>query len=326
MGTTSLEAGCRATQLLHTAGAPGALLTAMLWAMSLVGCGPVEPGEADTLAQQPQAQRVDNGLAYNGLAYNGLAYNGLAYNGLAYNGLAYNGLSTADFQAWFAGDRALADQVMQYVVRCALPETQTLTYTDPTTNQSYTWTGSLGLAPGWASGAPATPQEQQVITACLAAHVNKYGQHVRFSVLGRDAARNEIPTTAPELLEYSQREACFFGNLFTGEGIYVGNDRGLFDARESTSRACSLLSPAGGDASLCPPIIRVGSCTQFCSQEPLKGFYKSCTYNGVSYMPLTTRLRTLDISLCGDGVCQVSESCGTGHQFFNCGVDCGPCN
>jgi hypothetical protein len=292
----------------------------MLWALGLVGCNPTEPGEPEPLAHQSQAQRVDNGLAYNGLAYNGLAYNGLAYNGLA-----YNGLSTADFQAWFAGDRALADQVMQYVVRCALSETQTLTYTDPVANQSYTWTGSLGLAPGWASGAPATLREQQVITACLAAHVNKYRQHVRFSVLGRDAEKKEIPTTALELLEYSQREACFFGNLFTGEGVYVGNDRGLLDARESTSRACSLTSSAGGNASLCPPMIRVGSCTEFCSLETTKGFYKSCTYNGVSYAPLTTRLRPLDIFLCGDGVCQVSESCGTGLQYFSCGADCGPC-
>jgi len=329
MKTTPSEEGCRARGLPRSGPSLRILAVTVLSLTGLVGCGPIEHGEhgePEGLSQQSQEQTSNNGLAYNGLAYNGLAYNGLAYNGLAYNGLAYNGLANPDFHAWFGQDRNMADQVMTYVVRCAMSADQTLTYTDPTTNQSYTWTGSLGLAPGWASGAPATTREQQLITACLASHVNKYLQHVPFSVRGRDANTNEIPTEEGELAVFSQREACFFGNLFTGEGIYVGSDRGVFNPKESTSRACSIWSVPGSNPNHCPPMIHVGSCSALCMQDPSSGYYRACTYNGVLYTPLTTRLRPSDISVCGDGVCQISESCGTGTQYNNCGADCGLCS
>ena len=45
--------------------------------------------------------------------------------------------------------------------------TRLSTDTDPITGQRYTWYGSLGLAPGWASGASPTMAEQQIITAYL---------------------------------------------------------------------------------------------------------------------------------------------------------------
>ncbi|HVG58752.1 MAG TPA: hypothetical protein VNA24_09370 [Hyalangium sp.] len=325
MKTTSSEESCRIRGLPRAGPSLRLLAVTVLSLTSFVGCGPIEPSESQGLRQQSQEKRSENGLAYNGLAYNGLAYNGLAYNGLAYNGLAYNGLTTADFAAWFRQDQNMADHVMTYVVRCAMSAHQLLEYVDPTTNQLYTWTGSLGLAPGWANGQPASTREQQLITACLASHVNKHNQHVPFSVQGRDAETHEIPTGPTELAEYSQREACFFGNLFTGEGIYVGSDRGDFNPLESTSRACSLWSGPGGSQSSCPPMIHVGSCSQACTPEPGGGFYRECTRDGVSYMPLTTRLRPVDIFTCGDGVCQISESCGTGHQYNNCAVDCGYC-
>jgi hypothetical protein len=329
MKTTPSEEGCRARGLPRPGPTLGMLLAAVLSLVGLVGCGPIEPGERgepEGLRQQSQDQVSNNGLAYNGLAYNGLAYNGLAYNGLAYNGLAYNGLSNPDFAAWFQGDRSLADQVMTYVVRCAMSPNQRLTYTDATTGQSYTWMGSLGLAPGWASGAPANTREQQLITACLAAHVNLYLQHVPFSVRGRGADMNAIPTGTTELAEFSQKEACFFGNLFTGEGIYVGSDRGTVDPRESTSRACSLWPGPNSSQSNCPTMIHVGSCSANCTLEPMGGYYRTCTRDGVSYVPLTTRLRPVDIFVCGDGVCQMSESCGTAMQYNNCGADCGACS
>jgi hypothetical protein len=320
MKTTPSKEGCRTRALSCSVPHPGLLLAMVLSLTSAVGCGPVEPSEPETLRQQAQEKRGDNGLAYNGLAYNGLAYNGLAYNGLAYNGLASTG-----FREWFSQNRNMADQVMTYLVRCAMSANQTLTYTEPTTGQTYTWTGSLGLTPGWASGKPASTREQQVITACLAAHVNRYGQHVFFSMLGRDGEKKEIPTTETELVEYSQREACFFGNLFTGEGVYVGNNQGTLDSRESTSRACSLPSTSSGTPSNCPPMIHAGNCAELCTLDGSRKYYKECRYRGVPYAPLTTRLRPADIFRCGDGVCQVSESCGTSLLYYSC-ADCGTCS
>ncbi|MFL5350407.1 MAG: hypothetical protein ACJ8AT_37020 [Hyalangium sp.] len=320
MGTPSAVPGCLTRESSRS---PRAALAALICLAGLAGCNtsePVESASPDSLDQRVQELSDDNGLSYNGLSYNGLSYNGLSYNGLS-----YNGLSSANFSTWFQGNPALADQVMLYIVRCAMPAGQTLTYTDPQSNQTYTWAGGLGLAPSWSSGTPPTVQEQQVITACLLAHTNKYRQHVTISVQGRDANSKEIPTSSTELTDFSRREACFFGNLFNGEGTYVGLDRGDFSTRESTSRACALMPSAGSSTSNCPPMVHIGSCASACTLDGSLTYYKTCTKNGTTYLPLTIRLRPQDVFTCGDGTCQISESCGTGYQYYSCGADCGAC-
>jgi len=52
---------------------------------------------------------------------------------------------------------------------------------------SYTWAGLLGLAPHWAAGEPIPENEQQLVSACLGAHANRYGAHVPISLLGQTA-------------------------------------------------------------------------------------------------------------------------------------------
>jgi hypothetical protein len=69
----------------------------------------------------------------------------------------------------------------------------------------------------------------------------------------------------------------------------------------------------------------VGSCESFCTLDATGTQYTSCTYNGVTYKPLTTRISPADIYTCGDHVCQFTEHCGTGTTADNCGVDCGAC-
>jgi hypothetical protein len=54
-------------------------------------------------------------------------------------------------------------------------------------------------------------------------------------------------------------------------------------------------------------------------------YYTSCTRNGVTYRPITSRIRTQDIVTCGDGICQATESCGNTNAASSCGVDCGSC-
>ncbi|WP_224249960.1 hypothetical protein [Hyalangium gracile] len=301
---------------------PSHQLHLLLAALVLGGCSPIsEPSEL--VSHELQSRELQSP---NGLSANGLSANGLSANGLSANGLSANGLSAADFQAWFQSNPTVAESVMRYLVLCAAPAGQTLSYTDATTGQGYSWSGRLGLAPGWSSGQPATVSEQQVISACLAAHVNKYGVHIPLSVLGRSAQGQPIPFTLPELVTFSQREACFFGNLFTHQGIYVGSDRGNLSARESSARACSISSNAGNARTTdCAPLMYAGTCTTFCTLDASKTYYTSCTYNGVTYRPITTRLRPDDIYLCGDGVCQISESCGTSTQYNNCLLDCGAC-
>ncbi|WP_426755605.1 hypothetical protein [Myxococcus sp. Y35] len=304
------------------------LLSALLLAAA-VGCGPA--GQVDDVGE-PLGTHSDelvssnglstNGLSTNGLSTNGLSTNGLSTNGLSTNGLSTNGLSTNGFSTWFSADPVKAEEVMRYIVKCALGSGQSLAYTYSGT--THTWEGSLGLAPGWSSGAQATLAEQQLVSSCLAAHVNKYGVHLNISVLGKDALGAAIPTTAEELETYGQPEAVFFGNLFNGEGLFAANDAPFLAYDESTVRACGL-SSWSGDPDCAAVITHVGSARTHCQLDASRTYYSRCTYNGVTYRPLTTRIRAQDIYKCGDGTCQLSESCGTGNTADNCAADCGAC-
>jgi hypothetical protein len=337
---------------------PMAVLWAGLCATALLlaaGCSPIQEPPAE---EQPfvtprgpttKSSELSSG---NGLSLNGLSLNGLSLNGLSLNGLSLNGLSSSDFMSWFQRDPALADTVMRYVVHCALPSGEERRYTDAGTGQSYVWTGGLGLAPDWTAGAPATEVEQQVVSACLAAHTNKQGERVPISVQGRDAKGARLAFSSEELKQFKWKESCFFGNLFRDEGVYIGRDKGRLKARESTSRACSISAgrldtPEEEDVpedseeedeaddetpeeleqnrDRCTPLLYIGRCKRHCVQDASRTYYESCTYNGVTYQPLTTRLRKSDIHKCGDGVCQPGESCGNGSSFNNCKEDCGTC-
>ncbi|WP_224370565.1 hypothetical protein [Hyalangium versicolor] len=294
----------------------------MLVVSLATGCGLAEePGSNWEPENQLQEVEADNGLSVNGLSVNGLSVNGLSVNGLS-----VNGLSSTSFQSWFQGNTAQTDTVMRYLVLCAAPEGQTLVYTDPNTGKTYTWGGELGLAPGWASGLPATVAEQQVVSACLAAHVNKYGAHISISVLGATGEGKTIPYNSLELSTHSRREACLFGNLFSGQGIYVGNDGGALTDSQSSTRACTLGGLGTSRGTDCGPLVQVGTCDTYCTLDSSGTYYTSCTYNGVTYQPLTTRLSPQDIYECGDGICQLTESCGTSNKYNSCQADCGSCN
>ncbi len=310
------------------------LLPGVLFALLVSGCGvpteqelaadPELQSESSSLRAHPPRPRGPgfHHMGTNGLGTNGLGTNGLITNGLITSGLSISAMNSTGFVTWFNQDPALADMVMKYIVTCAAAEGSSRTWTNPNTGVHYTWHGSLGLTPAWASGSAATEAEQQDITACLAAHTNKYGLQVPFSIQGLDATGAPIPVGPLEFLTYSVREACFFGNLFNGEGIFAGNDGTLGDALSSV-RACGL-EAVSDLTDECPPIHHVNPCQELCVPDAQNNYYLSCTYNGKSYRAMTTRIRPVDIFVCGDGVCQVSESCGTGLTPGNCG-DCGPC-
>ena len=289
--------------------------------LGLAGCEPMTSEVPPPTHARPQPLE-----SVNGLSFNGLSFNGLSFNGLSFNGLSFNGLSSAAFNTWFQTNPSLADMVMRHVVRCAAPSGNTRTYTSPASGVQYTWEGGLGLAPGWAAGAAATLAEQQVVSACLAAHGNRLGEVMVISVLGRDATGAVIPYTAEELATYERRESCFFGNLFVEEGVHVGADVAPLGPTESTSRACAGLLHDGTEAQApCAPMVYVGACASHCTLDASGLFYASCTLDGVTYQPITTRLSPADVNQCGDGVCQATEQCGTSNRYDSCAQDCGPC-
>ncbi|MBZ4329227.1 hypothetical protein [Corallococcus sp. AS-1-12] len=294
-------------------------------AVAVVGAG-CDPGGREHAPADPPGTQEQAALSYNSLSYNGLSFNGLSFNGLSFNGLSFNGLSSADFAAWYAAEPELAEEVMRYVVRCAVPQGQTRTFKDPQTNTVHTWTGLLGLAPGWAGGAPATEAEQQIVSACLAAHSNPFGVSVPISVLGRNGQGAAIPASDGELATFGRPESCFFGNVFKGQGLYAGSQNPPLDATQSTTRACAVVDGSGMPRMTCAPLVYVGSCSSVCTQTGAAGpSFANCTVGGGSFQPLTTRVRAADLAVCGDGVCQVTESCGASNTYDACAADCGAC-
>jgi len=285
----------------------------------VVSVGACEGGDPASVGHLNQDINSENGLSVNGLSVNGLSVNGLSVNGLSTNGLA-----TSAFSTWFNQNLDTTPSVMSYIVKCALPGASSLSWTNPMTGTAYAWPGNLGLAPTWASGQPATTTEQQLITACLAAHANKYGLHIQLAVEGRDSQGAQIPTSLGELLTYSVHEGCFFGNLFTGDGIFSGTADLAYSPANSSPRACALETPLS-DSTTCAPIQDVGPCLRYCKPDLTGTYYSSCTYQGKTYQPLATRIHPSDVYRCGDGTCQFTESCGTGNTASSCRADCGLC-
>ena len=72
----------------------------------------------------------------------------------------------------------------------------------------------------WASGKPIPTAEQELMTACMAAHVNRFGVDMTISVRGYYEDGTRIPVTDEEADAYKVGEGCFFGNLFKHDGAF----------------------------------------------------------------------------------------------------------
>ncbi|MEM9491401.1 MAG: hypothetical protein AAGC55_19810, partial [Myxococcota bacterium] len=82
-----------------------------------------------------------------------------------------------------------SQQLMSYIVGCALEPGQSINWTDPTSSKSYTWSGVSGLCQRWADGA-ADAECQEMVTSCVLARNNASGTKVPLSmrgVLGTDS-------------------------------------------------------------------------------------------------------------------------------------------
>jgi len=296
-------------------------------AVLMLGCNAMPEGEGVETGGVTQGLESTNGLDINGISTLGISTNGISTNGISTNGISTNGLNAAEFVTWFnVGSNGYGATIMKYIVRCAYPSGSSLAWTNPLTGTSYVWPGNLGLTPHWAAGNPATEVELQLISACLAAHVNRYGQEVEISILGRNSEGTAIPLGPTELTDFSVREGCFFGDLTTSLGVHSGSDR-VSSSTESSLRACALSSQTPGAAGLCAPMVYEGSCSALnCVLDSTGTWYETCYLNGKAYRPLTTRVKPSVVYQCGDGVCQSTEQCGTGNTPDSCMADCGKCS
>jgi hypothetical protein len=139
-------------------------------------------------------------------------------------------------------------EVIKYMVKCAYPDGQTLVKNDQYGN-SYTFYGSIGIAPELATGCDLDCQEK--ISACMLAHVNNSGQHIAIWMVGPDPG---IGWGGSDLYPY--QEGAFFGNIFASpwQGYYcAGKDMasGEVPGRLGTPMAANVYIDRYGAGGLC---------------------------------------------------------------------------
>lgn len=171
------------------------LLPAVLL-LNVAGCALSEPDLSEDTSDL---------LSANMLSANLLSANLLSANLLSANLLSANSLTVQNMVNTSGGR-----MVLSYVVSCALPAGTSMSATD-STGVSYTFNGSIGLAPEWATGVP-TASNRRWVSACVLARTNYFGVSVPISV----RADNNVKLTASssEITTYNEAEGAFWGDLF----------------------------------------------------------------------------------------------------------------
>ena len=211
----------------------------------------------------------------------------------------------------------LAVELLRYIYSCAMPVGASTTMTGVAGQPGgvVELHGGLGLAGAWATG-PCQESCRELVSACVLARVNAFGQPVEISMR---APAHGLQASAAEQATFTEHEGAFFGNLFghgegsswTGNGeAYACHPTSSMDNGEIvavTHRACT--RPGG----YCP-IEVVGACSASCTGEA--GDYASCSKPGGSaaYLPIAVYLKPVD-PVCGNEVCETDEA-------TDCPVDC----
>ena len=152
-----------------------------------------------------------NALTTNALNANLLTANALTANPKASELLIANPLNTEtlkgpylNLQLHDTGGR----QLLEYIVKCALPPTGKVQLTDKINGQTTEFQGKIGLYPSWSS-TRCGRECQELISACLLAQVNAFGVKAEISLSGPGLER-----TIRERDIFPIREAAFYGNIF----------------------------------------------------------------------------------------------------------------
>ena len=127
--------------------------------------------------------------------------------------LATNGLSTINGLSATNGLITTTDgrKTIEYLVRCALPSTRRITKVS--SGITYTFAGGMGLAPEWEASACGVGC-QELVSACMMAHVNTKGQHIGLWMVGPSPALGWGYTS-----DYPYQEGSFFGNIFVSPPV-----------------------------------------------------------------------------------------------------------
>lgn len=184
--------------------------------VALLGCGRCNRPAGPSL-----------GVTSNAITMNALTTNALTTNADRMAELLRSALASDSFKPGTSLGEALwdpnAQQLMTYLVSCALPAGQTVTWQPPATSPPVapiTFEGALGLCPQWRrDGVESDAACQELVSSCLLSRNNAFGVEVPISVRGFDTAGHyfgagTLSDGRPEFEAFPWREGSFYGNMF----------------------------------------------------------------------------------------------------------------
>jgi len=195
---------------------------------------------------------------YDGLHFSGVDTNGQIVSGVLFTNISASGVQppmnedvvglplvvsmgfTLQSLSTKLANATLADpnlaSLMPYLVRCSLSPTDTWTVVYNGTSNTYT--GELGLAPSLGQ-VPLTDKSAELVSSCLMAFVNYFGNHVYISI------RN-YPSIAAKLDEMNDGaiyEGAFFGNIFNNNTQFtctgLREDLAIQQSSDRALRVCT---------------------------------------------------------------------------------------
>ncbi|WP_437892868.1 hypothetical protein [Sorangium sp. So ce124] len=209
--------------------------------------GSASGGSAGTSAAVAAFADAVQGVWGNGLSAEALTRNALITNPRANPVMVSVPLATesyADAGPYPVLQRQLRHEptreVMGYLVACALEVGQSVSYTDTSTGEEFTFDGKIGICPAWAAG-PVGVKCQQLVSACMLSLVNAMGRSITVSMRGQafPEHRPGLLTPAPSVRVVTSTE----------DGDTIPSFRRCMIDSQGASRSCGWTAE------------HVGSCT-----------------------------------------------------------------
>jgi hypothetical protein len=187
--------------------------------MALASCGPgagnrPNPPNPPT---PPTPPNPPNPAAHDSVTHNAMTFNAMTFNALMLHpnekvrdySLQQVVAPGSPFEQDLAGD-VYSREFFEYLVSCALPQGDAITW------QGLTWPGELGLCPAWEDSTPDLAC-QELVSSCLLARSNAYGETVQISLRGLYTNESPLPVGDTEIDQFGWPEGGFFGNIFCPE-------------------------------------------------------------------------------------------------------------
>lgn len=185
--------------------------------MALASCGPGTRTSPPAPPNPPTPPAPPNPIAQDSVTHNAMTFNAMTFNALMLHAnekvkdysLQQVVAPGSPFEPDLAND-PYSREFFEYLVSCALPEGDAITW------QSLTWPGELGLCPAWKDSAPDLAC-QELVSSCLLARINAYGETVQISLRGLYTDDSPLPMGSTEANQFGWAEGGFFGNIFCPE-------------------------------------------------------------------------------------------------------------